>query len=151
MSRNRKFALLGVALVLLAGGAVWIVAANNAAALPQDQRAKLMKTFQDGNFKDAYDGLRKLALDPNSDPKKVSQDLTTGIQCLQNLGRVEEIDEFREGTIKAHAKNWQLLTKKKGSGVFVFRVNQILPTPFILSVCWAWSGRIRQRLNSSEP
>src|SRR5262249_40920871 len=30
-------------------------------------------------------------------------------QCLQQLGRADEIDEFREGVITAHAKNWRLL------------------------------------------
>ena len=32
-----------------------------------------MKTYQAGNFKDAYDGLRKLALDPTDDPAEVGK------------------------------------------------------------------------------
>ena len=63
-----------------------------------------MKAHKDGNFKDAYDGLRKLALDPKDDPAKVGEDLTTAINCLQRLGRVDEIDDFREGVIKAHKR-----------------------------------------------
>lgn len=112
MLRNRKVVVaLAIGLVLAGGGAVWLVAANNnnAAAPPQAERARHMKAFKDGNWKDAYEGLRKLALNPDNDPKKVSEDLTNAIQCLQNLGRVDEIDAFREGVVKAHAKNWRLL------------------------------------------
>ncbi len=39
----------------------------------------------------------------------MGDDLNQAIQCLNNLGRVEEIDDFREAVIKAHAKNWRLL------------------------------------------
>ena len=55
----------------------------------------MKKAFQAGNYKDAYDGLRKLALDPNDDPRQVGEDLTWP-SSLRNLGRVDEIDEFRE-------------------------------------------------------
>jgi uncharacterized protein YfaS (alpha-2-macroglobulin family) len=73
------------------------------------QRDALMKAFHAGNFKDAYDGLRKLALDANDDPARVGQDLTTAIACLQRLGRSDEIDDFREAVINAHKGNWRLL------------------------------------------
>ncbi len=68
-----------------------------------------MKTFQAGNFKDAYEGLRQLALDPADDPLKVGNDLTTAVQCLNQLGRTEEFDEFVEAVIGVHQKNWRLL------------------------------------------
>src|SRR5207248_5763187 len=55
------------------------------------------------------DLLRKLALDPNDDPMKVGSDLELAVTCLRNLGRVDEIDDFREAVIAAHAKNWRLL------------------------------------------
>ena len=82
-----------------------------AAAPPsqQEQREALMKTFQAGNYKDAYDGLRKLALDPTDDPVQVGKDLETAINCLQRLGRSDEIDEFREAVIEVHKQNWRLL------------------------------------------
>jgi uncharacterized protein YfaS (alpha-2-macroglobulin family) len=86
----------------------WVVAADNPAP-QQPERQHLMKLFQDGNFKDAYDGLRKLALAPETDRLQVGQILETAITCLQRLGRVDEIDDFREAVIAAHAKNWRLL------------------------------------------
>ena len=75
----------------------------------QEQREALMKTHKAGNFKDAYDGLRRLALDPSDDPKQVGTDLENGINCLQQLGRSDEIDEFRETVIEIHKQNWRLL------------------------------------------
>ena len=35
----------------------------------QSQREQAYKSFQEGNYKDAYDGYRKLAMDPNDDPR----------------------------------------------------------------------------------
>ncbi|HEV3238285.1 MAG TPA: hypothetical protein VGZ25_14940, partial [Gemmataceae bacterium] len=72
-------------------------------------RESLLKTFQAGNYKDAYEGFRKLALDPKNDPKVVGTDLDYAISSLQQLGRDEEMDEFREAVIEVHKKNWRLL------------------------------------------
>ncbi len=72
-------------------------------------RAKAQMDMKNGNFKEAYDGFRALCLEGKSDPNAVPEDLSNGQQCLQRLGRVNEIDAFFEGTIKAHEKNWRLL------------------------------------------
>jgi uncharacterized protein YfaS (alpha-2-macroglobulin family) len=102
-----KSRLAAVGAALAAGFVCWLAAAE---APPFAQRqAALMKTLQQGNFKDAYDGLRKLALDPQADPRQVGRVLEAGIQCLQRLGRIDEIDEFREAVVAVHAKNWRLL------------------------------------------
>jgi uncharacterized protein YfaS (alpha-2-macroglobulin family) len=74
-----------------------------------ERRESLMKAYQAGNYKDAYEGLRKLALDPKNDSPKLSEDLTTGIQCLHNLGRTDEVDEFRESAVTIHKTNWRFL------------------------------------------
>jgi uncharacterized protein YfaS (alpha-2-macroglobulin family) len=86
---------------------VWLVAANTP---PEPQRrAALEKTYKDGNFKDAYNGFRALALNPKDDPRQVGHDLDMGVNCLVRLGRVNEIDDFREAVIAAHKGNWRLL------------------------------------------
>jgi alpha-2-macroglobulin len=105
MQGRQRACILGVALL----GCViasWLSAANK--AVPQT-RENLVRAYQAGNYKDAYEGLRKLALDPTDDPVKVSQDLNMGVNCLANLGRIDEADAFREGVIAAHARNWRLL------------------------------------------
>ncbi len=106
MRGKRKVGSLAVALTCLVGVA-WLWAADRPTLQPQ--RDNLTKAYHAGNYKDAYEGLRKLALDPQNDPLKVGSDLNLGISCLQQLGRVDEIDDFREAVIAVHQKNWRLL------------------------------------------
>lgn len=94
------------ALAILVSTGIWIYAQEPA---PEQRREQAVKALNAGNFKSAYEDFRKLALDPACDPLKVSEDLERGIQCLQRLGRVNEIDAFREGVIAVHASNWRLL------------------------------------------
>jgi uncharacterized protein YfaS (alpha-2-macroglobulin family) len=75
----------------------------------QQRRDRFVRMHKDGNYKTAYEGLRKLALDPKDDAKKVGFDLELAIHCLEKLGRSDEIDEFREAVLSVHAKNWRLL------------------------------------------
>ncbi len=72
-------------------------------------RERFDKLLADGNFKDAYDGYRRLALNPKTPPARVGTDLSQAIICLQNLGRQDEIDAFREAVIAVHQRNWRLL------------------------------------------
>jgi uncharacterized protein YfaS (alpha-2-macroglobulin family) len=111
-----KRASLVVALAAVALG-VYLWAAEKVA--PQDRRDRAVKAQQAGNYKLAYDDFRQLALDPKTDPKKVSEDFDHAIQSLTRLGRVDEIDDLREATVKAHAKNWRLL---QGAALSLTRV-----------------------------
>jgi len=69
----------------------------------------LQKLYQDGNFREAYQGFRALALDPQADPRQVGHYLNMAHACLQRLGDLEEVDEFREQVIGIHGGNWRLL------------------------------------------
>ena len=95
-----------LALILIAG-----LAAATLSAAPNEKTARetAAKSMKDGNWRDAYNGYRKLALDPKSDPKMVGSYLRQATHCLLRLRRVSEIDAFREAVIKVHAKNWRLL------------------------------------------
>src|SRR5262249_53450806 len=106
MMRKCRAGVLGVVVAL---ATVWWLVAADAPKAPKDLRDSSMKAFKDGNWKDSYEGLRKLALDPQDDPKQVVSDYNTAVQCLQNLGRTDEIDEFREGVIGLQKDNWRLL------------------------------------------
>jgi uncharacterized protein YfaS (alpha-2-macroglobulin family) len=86
-----------------------LMAGLGAHSATQVERTALRKAFDQGNFKDAYEGYRKLAIDPRADRLKVGEDLQMGTASLQRLGRSDEIDEFREAVIKVHAENWRLL------------------------------------------
>jgi uncharacterized protein YfaS (alpha-2-macroglobulin family) len=76
---------------------------------PPELRARVQQLMREGNFKEAYDRLRRLCLDPNAGAGQVSQDLTQAVQCLNRLGRIQEFDELVESTVKAHPNNWRLL------------------------------------------
>ena len=88
--------------------ALWLFAGDKTPT-QKDRRQEYLKAEKAGNFRDAYDGLRQLALDPADDSAEVGNDLTHAISCLQQLGREDEIDDFREGVIAAHKDNWRLL------------------------------------------
>ena len=57
-----KVKILGV--VVAIATAAWLFAADKPQA---EQRANMQKTMKAGNWKDAYEGFRKLALDPKCD------------------------------------------------------------------------------------
>ena len=67
------------------------------------------KKMAAGNFKEAFEEFRKLGLDPKSPAREMPETLNHAIHCLQNLGRVNEVDEFREKVIEVHKDNWRLL------------------------------------------
>ena len=107
MWNSRKLSVIAVALTLGLLG-VWRLTAG--APSIEEQRTKLTKAYNDGNFKVAYEGLRKLALDPKNNPALVGKDLELAINALYRLGRTDEVDDFRENVIKIHEKNWRLLS-----------------------------------------
>ena len=95
------FAVISVTMVVAAVGFM--------DAKPLISREQCDKLTQQGNFKDAYEGYRALAIDPKDDPRLVGRDLQQAITCLQNLGRMDETDAFREAVIAVHKNNWRLL------------------------------------------
>ncbi len=104
-----------IVLALLGGAGLWGLLAAAAAAVnllgarPPQLREQCDRLAQQGNYKDAYDGYRALALDPNDDPSLIGSDLQQAISCLVKLGRVDEVDAFREAVVDGHMGNWRLL------------------------------------------
>ncbi len=97
-------------LVVVAALALALVSAQPAdTPAGKSERDKALKTYNDGNYRDAYDLYRKFALDPNDDPIQVGNDLNMATNCLRNLNRTNEADDFREAVIKVHKDNWRLL------------------------------------------
>ncbi|MCA9017977.1 MAG: alpha-2-macroglobulin, partial [Planctomycetaceae bacterium] len=66
---------------------------------------------KEGNYRDAWQLYQKLALQKTNSDQGVVHDLREGIQCLQQLNRVNEIDEFREAVLKVHADQPRVLWK----------------------------------------
>ncbi|MFO0926728.1 MAG: MG2 domain-containing protein [Gemmataceae bacterium] len=112
MLGKKRAGLAGVGLLcLLAGVSLW--AANTPSQ--DERRDAAQKAFTQGNYKVAYDAYRRLAIDKTTDPNKVGADLLQAIASLQNLGRIDEIDELRETSVAAQPKSWRLLQAAAGS------------------------------------
>jgi uncharacterized protein YfaS (alpha-2-macroglobulin family) len=75
----------------------------------EEMRKVAQKAYRDGNWKDAYELFSKLGLEVDNAPKMVGKDLIQAWRCLQNLNRLNELDDFREKVIEKHATNWRLL------------------------------------------
>ncbi|HEY2761789.1 MAG TPA: hypothetical protein VGI75_13630 [Pirellulales bacterium] len=102
----RRLTIAGFIGVLLT--ALVVLAASEERNFTADHE-RYQKLYDNGNYKDAYDGLRRSILDPANDSGSVAGDLNLAATCLQQLGRVDETDELLEGGVKVHAKNWRLL------------------------------------------
>jgi uncharacterized protein YfaS (alpha-2-macroglobulin family) len=87
--------------------ALGVARGQRAAGAPD--RKRLDKLLVQGNYNDAYAGFRTLVLDPADEPAMVGADLGKAIQCLVQLGRIDEVDALREGAIAVHKRNWRLL------------------------------------------
>jgi len=106
----RAFKTSGGVALLVVFACLAAVARFEGAEPPQAQtRGRADAVFKAGNFRDAWELYRKLALDPQDDPKLVGRDLQRCVQTLQRLAREDEVGAFREAVIAAHAKNWRLL------------------------------------------
>lgn len=76
-----------------------------------DERAAAKAFQKQGNFRDAYQIYQKLATRATNSDQGVVDDLRNGIQCLQRLNRVSEIDQFRESILKVHSNQPRVLWK----------------------------------------
>ncbi|MGD9173852.1 MAG: MG2 domain-containing protein [Desulfobacterales bacterium] len=72
-------------------------------------RSQAQKAYTDGNWQDAFELYRQLSMDPGAEPKMVGPDFTQAWQCFRQLGRLDELDDFREAVIEQHDANWRLL------------------------------------------
>ena len=104
----RKLTLFAIVLSLLSVISWWSLAEQTGGAV---DRNAVKKQFEAGNFKEAFEGSRKRALDPKTAAGEVAEDLSQGVQSLQNLGRSDEIDDLIESAVKVHSQNWRLLAE----------------------------------------
>ncbi len=97
---------LGLALALVLG--LWGVMHLNAEPPAiADQRTRADKLFADGNYKEALDIYRVLALDTANTGPLLSHDITQTNNCYRNLQLDNKIDAYLEEAEKAHAANWR--------------------------------------------
>ncbi len=95
------------AAVFTLGGIWWA----NAAEAPGEagMRTTAEKQFKAGNFKDAYAVYKKLVQSDDTSADAVPRDLSSAVDCLNQLGDLTEWDSLVEAAISAHSQNWKLL------------------------------------------
>lgn len=92
----------------------------------------LAQTYQkQGNYRDAWQIYQKLAVQPGNSETGVVHDLQNGIECLQHLNRVSELDEYRESVLKVHAEQPLVLWKLAESYIHGPHYGYILDGKFI--------------------
>lgn len=104
--KRKWFGILGI-LGFACLGYMLMAEENKADSTTVRERARKVEAA--GNFKEALADFQKLTLDPDAHPKLVVEDFNHAILCLRNLGRLEEIDEFREKMVAVHKSNWRAL------------------------------------------
>lgn len=83
-----------------------------------DERTAAKAYQKQGNYRDAYQIYQKLAVRSSNSDQGVVDDLRDGIQCLQRLNRVSEIDQFRESILKVHSDQPRVLWKIAESYIY---------------------------------
>ena len=84
-----------------------LIAADNSP--PAGNVDALLKLHRDGNHAEAFDGLKQWILSPDIDSKKFPEAYQAAVQCLVQLGRVQEFDRFAEQVVQAHPQKWPVL------------------------------------------
>jgi hypothetical protein len=78
-------------------------------SLAADEMQSLQKTYHDGNYQQAFDGLREWLLEPAIDDGQAPAAFELALNCLSQLNRIGEWDSFRELVVSRHPEAWRLL------------------------------------------
>ncbi len=104
----KKHLLWSCMLISLTSLGVYLFAAEKS---PPEARSLADSYQKQGNYRDAWELYQKLATRQDSSATEVVHDLQAGIQCLQRLNRVSEIDAFREAILKVHSDEPLVLSR----------------------------------------
>ncbi len=89
-------------------------------AADSQQARKLM---EDGNYQEALAQFRQLTLEDaraeTAEPERLVENYRGALQCYQQLGRLNEIDAYREEAVERHADSYRLLMEAAQSYVDV--------------------------------
>ncbi|MCA8959043.1 MAG: alpha-2-macroglobulin, partial [Planctomycetes bacterium] len=97
--------ILVLLLLAIAIPAGWTSAGSG---IDPDDRAALLQAYNDGNFNEAYEGLRHRVLELPTNTYVVD-DLRLASSCLGRLRRIAEHDAFWEAAAERHSDDWRVL------------------------------------------
>ncbi len=102
--KRKAWLLLALAVMSTTGFVVAVTGEQAPGNLAMSERL-----FKDGNFQEAYVGLRALCVQPATSSGDTVAALNLAVNCLQRLGRLAELDQLLEEAVAAHAKDWRVL------------------------------------------
>ncbi|MDR0521838.1 MAG: hypothetical protein LBH00_08325 [Planctomycetaceae bacterium] len=73
--------------------------------------AKAEKLVKEGLHKDALELIKPFILDPQTSGKSATDGLNIAVQSLQQLNRLDALDELLESFGKVHKNDWQTMQK----------------------------------------
>lgn len=103
MSNRIMLKTLSLGLLSLAIGFSLLANAQSAEPVPAD------KAMQDGMYADAYRAYYDRLITNEAPSSRPAKDLRNAIDCLNNLGRISEVDAVLEQTVGRYSKNPSLL------------------------------------------
>ncbi len=111
MRRFKKHTILILITILaLSGGLLFVGAQTEQPVNPDQARPKAQKLLNDGNWKEALEIYKRLVLEAeDNEGKSLVQDYNNAVQCIRNLGTLNEFDTFAEAAVKQHPEDWRLL------------------------------------------
>ncbi|MCC7474555.1 MAG: alpha-2-macroglobulin [Pirellulales bacterium] len=103
-----RLCLISISLLLPVGVTMFQAGTGEGSGKPALDR--LLKLQVESNHKDAFEGLRVLALGSDIGPEERARAYSAGVECLKQLNRVDEIDAFREQVVVVGKKEWRTLS-----------------------------------------
>jgi uncharacterized protein YfaS (alpha-2-macroglobulin family) len=85
-----------------------VVGATIAMSHARAPRRSSSQPQQEGNYREAYEAFRNMALDPRADARVVGAELPNALQNLRRLDRLAEADRLLEDLAALHAARWQM-------------------------------------------
>ena len=73
---------------------------------PIDRAERLRR---DANWLEAWDLYQKIAFSPSADTESLIRSISQGADCLDRLGRTDQLDKFLDQTVASHPNDWRVL------------------------------------------
>ena len=75
-----------------------------------EDRNAAMKLRNDGNVREAYEAYAKLALNPQNTGANAVMDFNQAVNCLQQLNRIGEFDDFLKKVLDVRKDDWRFVS-----------------------------------------
>ena len=108
---TRRFQLSLCAVLAISGSGLWYTMAAESNLPLADLRTAAKKSFDEGNFRDAYEICQKLVIDERNGKTPLASDLDMAWQCLARLNRTNEQDGLLQGAVEAHPEDARIWWK----------------------------------------